>query len=1022
MKLAFLAIALATILASVLGADGDEPRIPRFPDIDNTASFHTRATARTRQTFQKRSVRTIFYEEFHDLALKRGRVDFTTAESSTIGLYDDATMQYVKYQTTNDDSACIVTDIKEDNADNLPWGESDVDKGEDVPLMIGPSAVWRKISRTISAADKYYNGTEEIRGILCDKFRVPLKFTDLDLQVVLYFTSASWKKFEKLDTPAPVRFLVDGTVGGVSASYEVDYFLFEPFTETWKELEPVIGVGCEKRKNPKDKIFPGQDDEKGIPKQFAATIETKVETETAIHRFELFVDYDNQIIRHDQHGGLEGVTKHIEDMRNGIAYIFVPGSTCKIGHVTNDFTLSKDKGLKRVQTVREMLSLDGEYFYLGTALARGILCDVWERVITDYQEMRRWDLADQYFGKVVVTHFFSTPAMLEVANLVPTIIQTLVTAYKAQGYYDNRVYTKLYQRELNVFNFRPLYYGRTYDNTFNVRQCFFEPEDRLYLEMLVESKSDTADLLEAHTDHLKQAIVTTLSTTLGISPLRVGQVNIGLTEFGFTINLLMLGKPPASAAFAQETEGGASSPTELDVGPYPAADEDECAEMALKAKAATGFLFCVDKCYTMTRSKYDTAKPKPGGDKIKCNMYLRDLYDADQQKAWNEPALKDIQKTLTDLVKDKKLAFTLNKEIMGDEIAEATYYVDNLQVAPDVMRRAAKRKFFQSISGSKVRADSETAAARPEVETLGACYRNCVDDQSMDCQSFSFCRTNSKVHCIISSEYLTATSAQENNQSYVESDSQCSVYAIPYVFRFARLDAMTALMPGGTAIESKLVNNVNDCAQQCTKSSTINCESFQFCRSGKCVIHETHYYDAKADGKIAIDDQCDFYSQNYLLEFTMVGSDLISEETHLELVNEISAENCAQRCSKRDDCISINYCPDNAKTPSVCYLSSKSVLDPGVEADSRLLCRHYVKTIDPPVRPKKVKAPEVESTSGFSGGSFLGLVLIMLLLGIGLGIGGFVGLNYYRSRAGQSGGGLGVSVKFMRQQDEADEA
>ncbi|KAI1299842.1 hypothetical protein HDE_03663 [Halotydeus destructor] len=1020
MKVAVSAIFLVAIFASALGADGDKPAIPKFPDSKQT-SFHTRATARLTQAFRGKPM-TIFFEEYHDVALKRGRVDFSTADSSTIGFYDDATMQFVRYQIIGDKSTCVVGDIKsQDDDESLPWGEMDVDKDENIPLMIGPSAILRKVGRAVvGSMDNYYNGTEEVRGIMCNRFQVPMTVRGFEGKVVVYFMNKDWKKFEEMETPVPVRFIVEGLVKKVRVGYEVDYFLFEPFTENWKELKPIIGIGCRNRKSPQDMIFPGQDNDKGIPKQFAATIDTKVENEAAIHRMELFADYDNQIIRTDQHGGEEGVTKQIKDMRTGIAYTFVPGSSCKIGHVTKDFTLSNSDGTKRVQTVQELLSLDGDYYYLGTALARGILCDVWERVIIGYTGRRRYGIPDIDMDKLVITHFFSKPQVVEVANLSPTIVQTLVTGYLSIGNRDAEVYQKVYKRGISVFNFRPLYYGQTYDNTFNVRQCFFSPTERLYLEMLVETESETSDMLAAHTDHLKQTIVNTLSSVLGVSPLRVGQVNIGLTEFGFTINLLMLGKPPASTAFALETEDGASVPTELDKGPFPAVDEDACAEMALKEDAITGFLFCTDKCYTMTRARSKKAKPITGGDKLKCTKYFKDIKKSN--KAWNEPDLKEIQATLIDLVNSTKLAFMLNKEILGDEIAEATYYVSNIQVAPNVVRRMTKQKFFQSITGSKVRANSETAVARPEVETLGACYRNCADDQSMGCQSFSFCRTNAKVRCVITSQYLTATSAQENNQSYVEPDSQCSVYAIPYVFRFNRMEAMTARMPGGTTIESKLVNNVNDCAQQCSKAAAINCESFQFCRSGKCIIHETHYYDAKAAGKIATDDQCDFYSQNYLLDFTMVGSDLVSEDTHLELVGDISAENCAQRCAKRDDCISINYCPENAKSSPVCYLSSKSALDPGVETESRLPCRHYVKTVDPPVRPKKAKAPEVESTSGFSGGAFIGLVVIMLLLGVGLSIGGFVAFNYYSSRAGQTGVGLGASVRFMRQQDEADDA
>ncbi|KAI1299837.1 hypothetical protein HDE_03665 [Halotydeus destructor] len=973
---------------------------------------------------------TVFMEEYHDLVNKRGRIDMSVQDTENIALYDDATLQYVVYQTSGNNSLCHVTNFDANFQQVLPWGDYDVDKKNNIPLIVGPSAIWRNTARTSEVNTKqYYKGTETIRGITCDKWEVPLKSDNHEVVVKLYFISENWKKFEKVSTPVPVRFLVDGTVGKFEFSYEVDYFLFEAYPETWRQFESIIGIGCEGRKSPEDKPFPAQDKTDGLLKQFAATIETKESSDLASQRYDWYVDYVNMVFRSDAFDEDDGLTKRIQDMRTGVSYTFTPGSSCKIGHVSDDFTLNGANGGQRVETLQEILSMNGNFYYVGTSLARGIVCDVWERVITDVAEMEIFGVSAHDtagISKIVVSHFFTT-ARIDVAdNPNPKIVQTLINVYKhiasALGS-QYSVYNKISQQEVNFFNFRPLFYDRTYDNIFNVRQCFFDSADRLFLDMEVTGKSKLSISLAKHVDHLKQAIVATLASTLGISPLRVGQVGIQLSETSFMVNALLLGKPPVIAAFADMTETGSSSPTDLDKGPFHIVDENDCAVLAAKEKDNTGFLVCSDTCYTMTRALSVRAKPITGGDKMSCKLFYRDLDNAARQRAWKEPELKDIELTLKELVKSKKLAFTLSQERLGDEVTDTTYIVDTVQVASNTQRRLETRRFVQTISGSKINSTGETVLEKPEADTLGACYGNCADDVSIDCQSFSFCRTNSKVHCVISSVRLTSESTKDSNQSYVEPDTQCSVYTVAYLNRFTKLDAKTARTPGGTMVDTELVNSVNDCAQQCTKSTSLNCQSFQFCTSGHCFLHKEHYYDmTETENHLDLSDVCDFYSQNYLFDFTMTGSDLVTDDKPIAQLADIAVDSCAQRCAKRDDCASINYCPENSDGVSTCVLNTKSLaVEPGTKTEYRALCRNYDKKFDRSFKTKRSQTTEtVEETSGYSGGTFFVLVLVMFFVGVGLGIGSYVGTSHYKTRrAGWEGSWLTTSIRFKRQQDDS---
>ncbi|KAI1299836.1 hypothetical protein HDE_03664 [Halotydeus destructor] len=974
MNVFLLTAYLATILGSESADDaslrGYERWLPKFPDIDHVPSFHTKATVK----LNGRPSSTMDYEEFHDVANKQGRVDASTADWGTIGLYDDETMQYVKFRRSGDNSQCKVENITGNGDNSMFWSEIDLDPKNGIALMIGPSSVWRKATRIPGATgtDTFYKGTETVRGIACDKWEVPFNGNDLNVTVVLFFPSNSWQRFGIVGARFPVRFFVQGTVKQTSIDYEVDYFLFEPYPETWRE-------------------------------------------------FTLYVDYENQVIRHDQHGGVRGMTSRIEDMRSGITFISVPGRSCAISHTAKDFIVGDADGIQRMKVIRELLALNGDYYYLGTGLIRGFMCDIWERVVTDYYERDNWKLSASPFSRITITHFFAKTDALK--NEKQFLVKSLITGYNLRyvGPKSENFFHKTYQREINLLNFRPLNFGPRYDDIFNVQQCFFDPADRLYVDMLIRTEPDSTQVLG---EYLKQVIVSTMQTKLAISPLRVGQVDIASSETGLLVRLLLLGKPPAIAAFG-EWKGADRTPLEDEPGPFPAVDVEACADLAVNSKYGfSGFKFSSGNCYVMNRHFYKHGA-KPSSRDLNYKMYLRNEYGESSNKAWKELSLSAIEIRLKSWVLKKQLSFKLGGDILGNNTTEENYIVDNIQVAPNVLKSQADSEFYESFAGKKL-IPTNDSLVKAEVQTLGACYSQCFEDESMDCQSFSFCQTTSGVHCITSTDPLTSDSPKEDQELSIVPDPQCSVYSMPYVNRFNKLGAKTVRAPGGVFVKSKLVHNVNDCAQQCTKSTDSICESFQYC-SGKCFLHQEHHLDF-ANISSVLNEQCDFYSKKYLYGFTPMGNELIVEETPLDRFAEISVDTCAQSCSRRDDCSSINYCPENAKAGSLCELNSKSVLDSVEKVESRPLCRHYVKkyTYDKLIRPKKAietKTKEKISTSGFTGGGFFGFVLMMFLIGIGLGVGSVIGNNYYHNRASaRTGSGRDISVKFIKQKDEVDQS
>lgn len=76
-----------------------------------------------------------------------------------------------------------------------------------------------------------------------------------------------------------------------------------------------------------------------------------------------------------------------------------------------------------------------------------------------------------------------------------TPVQTLLTGYKSdpgKGENDGPVYTKIFEQEINYFNYRSLYYGKTYLDAFDVRDCVPEPDDRRYFSLWFKEDSKSS--------------------------------------------------------------------------------------------------------------------------------------------------------------------------------------------------------------------------------------------------------------------------------------------------------------------------------------------------------------------------------------------------------------------------------------------------------------------------------------------------------------------------------------------------
>ena len=72
--------------------------------------------------------------------------------------------------------------------------------------------------------------------------------------------------------------------------------------------------------------------------------------------------------------------------------------------------------------------------------------------------------------------FYLQPQVFQVDELKSTIIQTIITGYNEAK--EEKTDEKVFQRFIQYFYFRPIYYSNTFEQVFNVETCFASTASR----------------------------------------------------------------------------------------------------------------------------------------------------------------------------------------------------------------------------------------------------------------------------------------------------------------------------------------------------------------------------------------------------------------------------------------------------------------------------------------------------------------------------------------------------------------
>ncbi|XP_015794021.1 uncharacterized protein LOC107370555 [Tetranychus urticae] len=275
-------------------------------------------------------------------------------------------------------------------------------------------------------------------------------------------------------------------------------------------------------------------------------------------------------------------------------------------------------------------------------------------------------------------------------------------------------------------------------------------------------------------------------------------------------------------------------------------------------------------------------------------------------------------------------------------------------------------------SQAKLKIDDQFTLSVPDVKTFADCYRNCHESDQVACVTFSFCNTDGKIDCRVSS--LQASDIAKGDQS-IETDQKCQIFSISVLDNYSRKSNRKFITQLSTAVEKDFVYS---CAESCHSSS--ECISFQYC-DGYCSFGDLLYTDAGTE----YDQECMIYTRKVSERYQRTGSKIVSDVMHTE--TKLTLDQCASLCYEVSDgdetgCKSFNYCP-KSRTESSCSLTHFSVKSPDTKTTDGGHCSNYeLKESNGKKRKESSSTKVIKRTSG--SGAF-GIIMLFLFVGIGLG-------------------------------------
>ncbi|KAL3868291.1 hypothetical protein ACJMK2_041117 [Sinanodonta woodiana] len=606
----------------------------------------------------------------------------------------------------------------------------------------------------------------------------------------------------------------------------------------------------------------------------------------------------------------------IHDFNTGIAYnIDRIYDNCTITQIPNNGVDSiqdnadkkKDNSyILRMRSPLELFKIDNTYRFVGQRTTRGILCNVFESLRTDFQ------LPDYNgtFHSIFQFYFLETGWKETSTGLGSSTMQPVrldITAIEPSVFMMYNIYD-FDESDPNI-------------NQFDVTKCF-GPEQQQHFQITFNQMFHPALDTMQEIFLLESQLFLAKATTA--SPLRFQRTQIDHDDNNVYLTSTLLGQPSFLLDFTKVGNKISVHQSDRTIPGIQSALDCAVICMSISSIQCNSFDFCTNSQDCLL-SQYHVPDGPNLTSSLTCDHYSRTVNFIGAP----QPSLLDAYINLKDAV---------YKGIFQIPIpygSKAVVYTANA-VRDDISRPQTDSRQGQDISHFTVMRNHAILQIIGYTQTTLAvddCATACILEETFECKSYTYCYNTAM--CIMNNIH------PDQNSTMIQSSTSCDLYIRNYLDDYTKAPGTMDVLSGDKEVSG--VANANDCGHTCSSYSSFSCKAFQYCPDeSMCLLFKTYSMRNNPNRTNPSAEQCSFYSRSHISDFTrMNGRTLLFGPSVLEY-NTISLDECANTCIEQKDlgCKGFYYCGSIL----TCMLTSGIAGSGDVnESDAGVYCLFYAR-------------------------------------------------------------------------------
>ncbi|XP_046543518.1 uncharacterized protein LOC124253738 isoform X2 [Haliotis rubra] len=376
-------------------------------------------------------------------------------------------------------------------------------------------------SSVLKFAQKYgevYIGQSTIRGVLCDHWQSCMYWSSLGVNFTLdyYFSALSWTSADGT-VQVPVRAEVQGYnslvgPGPMSSFHHIyDYIGFKSYIVDPTNLETQKGVACPGRKH--TRAMPQ------LKQHYQYREEITDQDLNMVVNADVWYDYNYKLLRFDTrptalaypYYSYDAVTE-IHDYNTGVAYIIDKSFlNCTIVPIENgtwdaSMNVSRSHQALGMKSPEQLFDLNPTFAYSGQRTVRGITCDVFTNVRTDFPDSGLMGMPVTFD-----VYFMSNDWMSDndVGNNEDSVDTPVRLEISASGYFLSYDFYN-FDQENPVLR------------RFDISKCYTD-QNKINFEITFPGNYN--DFLLNYQTILEELALVVLAKTAGLSPIRIQRLS-----------------------------------------------------------------------------------------------------------------------------------------------------------------------------------------------------------------------------------------------------------------------------------------------------------------------------------------------------------------------------------------------------------------------------------------------------------------------------------------------------------------